>query len=101
MKGNETKMMVISDGDVIKNDLQGGKPLELGFQKYTGSTYGNKEFLLNAVNYLLDDNGLIDIRSKEINLAFLDKDKIAGKKKNGKSSILPDNILHGNFWYCL
>ncbi|MBT8319180.1 MAG: gliding motility-associated ABC transporter substrate-binding protein GldG, partial [Gramella sp.] len=80
-EGKDTKMLVISDGDVIKNDLQGGKPLELGFQRYTGQTYGNKEFLLNAVNYLLDDTGLIDIRSKEINLAFLDKEKTAQQRE--------------------
>ena len=77
----ETKMLVISDGDVIKNDVQGGKPMELGFQRYTGNTYGNKEFLLNAVNYLLDDTGLIDIRSKEIELAFLDKEKVAQERE--------------------
>lgn len=76
-----TKMLVISDGDVIKNDLQRGKPLELGFQRYTGNTYGNKEFLLNAVNYLLDDTGLINIRSKDINLAFLDKEKVVAQKE--------------------
>lgn len=74
---SETEMLVISDGDIIKNDLQNGQPLELGFQRYTGNTYGNKEFLLNAVNYLLDDTGLIEIRSKEISLAFLDKEKTA------------------------
>ena len=77
----ETKMLVISDGDVIKNDVQGGTPMELGFQRYTGNTYGNKEFLLNAVNYLLDDTGLIDIRSKEIELAFLDKEKVAQERE--------------------
>lgn len=80
-KSADSKMLVISDGDVIKNDIQGGKPMELGFQRYTGNTYGNKEFLLNAVNYLLDDNGLIDIRSKEINLAFLDKEKTAAQRQ--------------------
>ncbi|MCB7480523.1 gliding motility-associated ABC transporter substrate-binding protein GldG [Christiangramia sediminis] len=79
-KGEDSKMLVISDGDVIKNDIQGGKAMELGFQRYTGNTYGNKEFLLNAVNYLLDDTGLIDIRSKEINLAFLDKEKTAEQR---------------------
>ncbi|MFO7719592.1 MAG: gliding motility-associated ABC transporter substrate-binding protein GldG [Gillisia sp.] len=70
-----TQMIVVSDGDVIKNQLQQGEPLELGFERYTGTTYGNKEFLLNAVNYLLDDSGLIDIRSKEINIAFLNTEK--------------------------
>ncbi|WP_298247503.1 gliding motility-associated ABC transporter substrate-binding protein GldG [uncultured Christiangramia sp.] len=76
-----TKMVVISDGDVIKNDLQQGKPLELGFERYTGMTYGNKEFLLNTVNYLLDDSGLVDVRTKEINLAFLSMDKVAAQRE--------------------
>ncbi|MFD2832566.1 gliding motility-associated ABC transporter substrate-binding protein GldG [Gramella sp. AN32] len=75
-----TKMLIISDGDVIKNDLQQGQPLELGFERYTGNMYGNKEFLLNAVNYLLDDTGLINIRSKEIQLAFLDQNKTAAQR---------------------
>lgn len=76
-----TKMVVISDGDVIKNELQQGKPLELGFERYTGMTYGNKEFLLNTVNYLLDDSGLVDVRTKEINLAFLNKDKVTAQRE--------------------
>lgn len=75
-----TAMLVISDGDIIKNKTNGNQPLELGFERYTGAAYGNKEFLLNSVNYLLDDTGLIDIRSKEISIAFLNPDKIADKK---------------------
>ena len=77
---DSTKMIVIADGDVIKNDILRNKPQELGFDRWTGKQYGNKEFLLNAVNYLLDDNGLINIRSKEIEVAFLDKEKIAATK---------------------
>lgn len=66
-------MLVVADGDLIKNDLdQNGRPLELGFDKFTFKEYGNKEFLLNAVNYLLDDSGLINIRSKSIVLPALD-----------------------------
>lgn len=80
-QGVDSKMLVVSDGDVIKNDIRDGKAMELGFQRYTGNTYGNKEFLLNAVNYLLDDTGLIDIRSKEIKLAFLDKEKAAAQRE--------------------
>jgi len=75
-----TEMLVISDGDVIKNDLQQGTPLALGFQKYTGTTYGNKEFLLNAVNYMLDDRGLMDIRTKKVRIAFLDPQKTAAQR---------------------
>jgi gliding-associated putative ABC transporter substrate-binding component GldG len=77
-----TKMIVIADGDVIKNQLKQGEPMELGFDRYTGNTYGNKEFLMNSVNYLLDDSGLIDIRSKQISIAFLDLEKVAeGREK--------------------
>ncbi|MFC6861205.1 gliding motility-associated ABC transporter substrate-binding protein GldG [Zunongwangia atlantica] len=79
-KSKPTEMLVISDGDVIKNDLQQGAPLELGFQKYTGTTYGNKEFLLNAVNYMLDDRGLMDIRTKKVTIAFLDPQKTAAER---------------------
>ncbi|WP_298537008.1 gliding motility-associated ABC transporter substrate-binding protein GldG [uncultured Algibacter sp.] len=77
---NPTKMIIIADGDLIKNDVLRNAPQELGFDKWTGQTYGNKEFLLNAVNYLLDDNGLINIRSKEIAVAFLNQRKIAVNK---------------------
>ncbi|NNK73347.1 MAG: gliding motility-associated ABC transporter permease subunit GldF, partial [Flavobacteriaceae bacterium] len=76
-KGIESKMIVVADGDIIKNEMGRNGPMELGFDRWTGQLYGNKEFLLNAVNYLLDDNGLINIRSKDLSLAFLDQQKIA------------------------
>ncbi len=67
------KMVIIADGDFIANDVgPQGNPLELGFDYLTRKQYGNKEFLLNTVNYLMDDTGLINIRSKEIALSFLD-----------------------------
>ncbi|WP_136480795.1 gliding motility-associated ABC transporter substrate-binding protein GldG [Cognatitamlana onchidii] len=79
-KSEPTKMIVIADGNVIKNDVIRNAPQELGFDRWTGQTYGNKEFLLNAVNYLLDDNGLINIRSKELAVAFLNQQKITQEK---------------------
>ncbi len=75
-----TKMVIISDGSLIKNQLQGNRPLELGYDKWTNAFYGNKEFLLNTVNYLLDDSGLINIRSKEISVPFLDPQKVANER---------------------
>ncbi|WP_203296251.1 gliding motility-associated ABC transporter substrate-binding protein GldG [Luteirhabdus pelagi] len=75
-----TKMVVVSDGDVIANQLDRNRPLELGFDKWTGNFYGNKDFLLNTVNYLLDDSGLINIRSKEIAIPFLDPQKTANER---------------------
>ena len=74
--GKDNKMIVISDGDVIKNQLDKGMPLELGFDKWTNQLYGNKEFLMNCVNYLLDDNGLINIRSKDVDLPLLNKEEV-------------------------
>lgn len=79
-KSASTKMVIIADGDIIKNDVVRNKPQELGFDRFSGRHYGNKEFLLNTVNYLLDDSGLINIRSKEITVAFLNQQKISKEK---------------------
>ncbi len=76
-KGINSKMIVISDGDLIKNQLDKNyQPLELGYDKWTHNLYGNKEFLMNCVNYLLDDTGLINIRSKVVDLPILDSEKV-------------------------
>lgn len=74
-KSIENKMVVIADGDIIANEVSKGKPMELGLNKWTNQRYGNKEFLLNTVNYLLDDTGLINIRSKTVKIDFLNKEK--------------------------
>lgn len=71
------KMIVISDGDIAKNQLDKDyQPMELGYDKWTGNMYDNKGFLMNCINYLLDDNGLINIRSKDVELPMLDKQKV-------------------------
>jgi gliding-associated putative ABC transporter substrate-binding component GldG len=70
-------MIVISDGDIIKNQLdKNGMPVELGYDQRSGNLYDNKDFLMNCVNYLLDDTGLINIRSKDLDLPLLDKEKV-------------------------
>jgi gliding-associated putative ABC transporter substrate-binding component GldG len=75
--GKPNKMIVISDGDLIKNQLnKNGEPVELGFDQRSGNLYDNKDFMLNCVNYLLDDTGLINIRSKDLDLPLLDKNKV-------------------------
>jgi gliding-associated putative ABC transporter substrate-binding component GldG len=75
--GKKNKMIVISDGDLIKNQLDKNyQPVELGYDQRSGNLYDNKDFLLNCVNYLLDDTGLINIRSKDLDLALLDKEKV-------------------------
>ena len=75
--GNENKMIVIADGDLIKNQLDKNlQPVELGYDQRSGNLYDNKDFLMNCVNYLLDDSGLINIRSKDLDLPLLDKEKV-------------------------
>ncbi|NAS12935.1 gliding motility-associated ABC transporter substrate-binding protein GldG [Poritiphilus flavus] len=79
-KGGPNKMLVVSDGDVIRNQLRNGRPLELGYDKWTNTFYGNKEFLINSVNYMLDDSGLINIRNKQVAIPLLDPEKIRTQK---------------------
>ncbi len=79
-EGPENKMIVIGDGDLIKNQLREGRPLELGYDKWTNNFYGNKEFLVNCVNYMLGEAGLINIRSKEVQIPLLDQEKISAQK---------------------
>lgn len=78
-----TKMIVVSDGDIIKNDFdsQHKMPLELGFDRWTSKYYDNKAFLQNAMNYLLDDTEFLTLRNKKVQLAFLDKEKVAESAK--------------------
>ena len=78
-KGKRTAQIVISDGDVIANriDQQKGMYYMLGFDRYANAKiYGNRELILNAMNYLLDDQSLISIRSRNITLRQLDAARI-------------------------
>ncbi len=79
-KGKANKMLVIADGDIVENQIRNGKPLELGYDKWTNNFYGNKEFLVNCINYMLDDTGLINIRNKKVAIPMLDQEKIADQK---------------------
>jgi gliding-associated putative ABC transporter substrate-binding component GldG len=69
------KMVVIADGDIAKNQILKGQPIDLSIDKWTQETFGNKEFLLNTVDYLLDDEGLINLRNKSLKINLLDKQK--------------------------
>lgn len=71
-------MIVISDGDVIKNGIRKATNgiVPLGMDKFTGQLYGNKNFILNCVDYLCDDSGLMTLRSKELKLRLLDKTRL-------------------------
>jgi gliding-associated putative ABC transporter substrate-binding component GldG len=75
-EGKVTAQIVISDGDIVRNDVQRGVPLSLGFDRFTGDTYGNKTFLINSMNYLLGDIELLALRNRVINIPHLDDEKI-------------------------
>ncbi len=67
-------MIVVADGDIIRNQFgSDGRPLPLGFDRYTGQQFGNADFILNAVNYLTDDSGIISARTKDIRLRLLEQ----------------------------
>lgn len=77
-KSVETKMIVVSDGDMIKNVYKQstGEVFPLGYDPYTDQTYGNKKFILNCMNYLCDDSGLISVRARELKIRLLNKKKV-------------------------
>lgn len=94
--GKEGKLIVFSDGDILKNQLgQDGSAYPLGFDRYTGQSFGNKTFLLNVVDYLTSDADLIGLRSKEIQLRLLDKGKLKAQKLTWQliNTILPVALL--------
>lgn len=72
---NGNKMIVIADGDVGRNQILKNKPFDLSRDKWTNEQFGNKDFLLNAVDYLLDDVGLMKLRNKSLQIPILDKQK--------------------------
>ncbi|MDC1534347.1 gliding motility-associated ABC transporter substrate-binding protein GldG [Polaribacter sp.] len=69
------KMIVIADGDVGKNQILKKEPYDLSRDKWTNEQFGNKDFLLNAVDYLLDDIGLMELRNKSLQIPILDKQR--------------------------
>ncbi len=77
-KSKPTAMIVVTDGDIIRNQFKipGGYPLPLGYDQFTNQTFGNKDFILNALDYLTDGPELISVRSKEVKLRLLDKSKL-------------------------
>ena len=83
-----TAMIVVADGDIIRNqiDIKRKTPLPLGYDQYTQNTYANKEFIENAISYLVDGEGLIDIRSRELKVRLLDVTKV--NQERGKWQVI-------------
>ena len=77
-EGVASRVLICSDGDLIVNDVdyKRNAPYPLGFDRFTRTTFGNKDFVLNAIDYLVDPNGVIAARARAITLRPLDKIRI-------------------------
>src|SRR5664279_3453819 len=79
-ESKKTRMIVIADADIIRNEVKRSglneSPQPLGRDKYTGQVYGNKDFLINCLNWLVDNNGIMELRSRELKLRLLNTHEI-------------------------
>ncbi len=77
-KGTQSKVVVFADGDLAINDFdpETGEPLALGVEGFTKTTYANDELILNILDYMIDDAGLIETRLREVKIRPLDKVKV-------------------------
>tara|TARA_B110000503_G_C7152487_1_gene415822 strand:- start:604 stop:2349 length:1746 start_codon:yes stop_codon:yes gene_type:complete len=77
-KSDSTQQLFISDGDLIKNEFDeaSNQFFALGFDKYTKQVYGNKSFFINAINYMVDESGLILSNNKSFKIRLLNTQKI-------------------------
>ncbi|SIQ44017.1 protein involved in gliding motility GldG [Chryseobacterium sp. RU37D] len=78
----ENKMIVIADGDVGRNKVLKGEALPLGVDLLTNEQFGNEQFLRNALDYLLDDSNLMELRNRNIEERLLDRQRITEEKSN-------------------
>lgn len=96
-QSKDNKMIVISDGDVARNQVIQGEPLPLGADIMTNQQYGNEQFLRNALEYLLDDDNLIELRSRSIEVRLLDGKRINHEKSYWQwyNMLLPLFVIGG------
>jgi ABC-2 type transport system permease protein len=77
-------MIVIADADIIRNEVRRVQmeetPVPLGQDKYSGQVFGNRDFLINCLNYLVDDHGIMELRSRELKLRLLNSSMIKTEK---------------------
>lgn len=73
----QTKQIFVADGDIIRNEVKKGSReyFPLGYDRFTKQTYGNKEFIMNCIDYLCDDTGIMQVRSRKLKLRLIDKDR--------------------------
>lgn len=78
------RMIVIADGDIIRNKKYGvgdnARTIPLGYDEYSGRMYGNKDFLLNCINMLCDDEGWMQLRGRSLNMYLIDKTRLKSER---------------------
>ncbi len=96
--GVPSAMVLVTDGDIVRNQFDSrGQPLPLGYDRYLDENFGNADFLLNAINYLNDDRGIMESRNREVRLRLLDQNRISENKLTIQliNLVLPVLILLG------
>ncbi len=90
-----TRQVVVGSGSIIRNETEKGQPLPVGYDRYTGMQFGNRDFLVNAVLYLADDEGLIALREKTVALRLLNDKRAHDRRTEIQliSTILPLVLL--------
>ena len=83
-KSLKTRQIFVADGDIIRNETNGiasdSTTLPLGFDRYMNQQFGNRDFIANAVLYLTDDEGWIDLRSRSLKLRLLNKQLVNNER---------------------
>jgi ABC-2 type transport system permease protein len=94
-QGEQSAVFVLADGDIAANEVvyeQGAfRARPLGYDRYTQQTFGNRDFIMNVVNYMCDDSGLMELRSREFKLRLLNNELITQKSQLRKWKLI--NIL--------
>ncbi|MFN0176063.1 MAG: gliding motility-associated ABC transporter substrate-binding protein GldG [Saprospiraceae bacterium] len=98
-----SRMIIVSDGDVAANfvrDASKKQTLPLGFNRFENATYANKDFIINAIEYLIEPNGVIEARSKEVKLRLLDTVRAKDEQNfwRGLNLVLPLLFLGAFGW---
>lgn len=99
----ENKMIIIADGDIGRNQMYKGNPLPLGEDLLTKQSYGNEQFLRNALDFLLDDSNLMELRNRNIEARLLDRQRIDEEKTDWQwiNLLVPLAVISllGGFFY--
>jgi gliding-associated putative ABC transporter substrate-binding component GldG len=94
-----TKIIIIADGDIARNDVnpRTGQPQTLGYDPFSQYTFANQDLLMNSLAFLIDEDGLIGVRRKEVRIRPLNRDRAQSEKVKWQAInlVLPLILLCG------